>query len=191
MAGATAVKELRTLLLRRIGDDKRSRFVALLMSLLCVALAVGVMVIVTRNLTRPLERVVNLISLIAAGRVREAFNRLKRGEFREFLPEDGADGPGQTNDEICKLIRSVSAMTESLNTLLVKVAQAGNQVAGSATQMAAAVRQVEAAVSEQAASTNQVSATSKEIYATAQDLARTMAGVTRMAAEAVASAQGK
>ena len=175
------------LLLRRIADDKRSRCVALLLSLLCMALAVGVMVIVTRNITRPLNFVVNLTTDIAGGRVREAFDRLKRGEFREFLPEDGA---GQTKDEICKLIRSVSVMTESLNTLLVKVAQAGNQVAGSATQMAAAVRQVEAAVSEQAASTNQVSATSKEIYATAQDLARTMAGVTRMAAEAAETAGG-
>jgi methyl-accepting chemotaxis protein WspA len=188
--GATAVKELRMLLLRRIADDKRSRCVALLLSLLCMALAVGVMVIVTRNITRPLNYIVNLTTDIAAGRLREAFDRLKRGEFREFLPEDGAAGPAQTKDEICKLIRSVSAMTESLNSLLVKVAQAGNQVAGSATQMAAAVRQVEAAVSEQAASTNQVSATSKEIYATAQDLARTMAGVTRMAAEAAETAGG-
>ena len=186
--GSTAVKELRTLLLRRTSEDKRSRSEALLMSLLCMVLAVGVMVIVTRNITRPLNFVLNLTTDIAAGKVREAFARVQRGEFREFLPENGDSGPGQMKDEICKLIRS--AMTESLNTLLVKVAQAGNQVAGSASQMAAAVRQVEAAVSEQAASTNQVSATSREIYATAQDLARTMTGVTRMAAEAAETAGG-
>jgi methyl-accepting chemotaxis protein len=188
--GSTAVNELRTLLLGRIADDKRSRSVALLLSLFCVALAAGVMVVVTQNITRPLNFVVNLTTDIAAGRVKEAFARVQRGEFRKFLPEDDGDGPVKTKDEICKLIRSVAIMTESLNSLLVKVAQAGNQVAGSAAQMAAAVRQVEAAVSEQAASTNQVSATSKEIYATAQNLARTMAGVTRMAAEAAETAGG-
>jgi methyl-accepting chemotaxis protein len=188
--GSIATKELRTLLLQRIADDKRSRSIALLVSLVCVALAAGVMVIVTRNITRPLNFAVKLTSDIAAGKVKEAFARAERGEFRAFLPENEGGGPAQTKDEICQLIRSASAMTESLNTLLAKVAQASNQVAGSASQMAAAVRQVEAAVSEQAASTNQVSATSREIYATAQDLARTMAGVTQMAGEAAETAQG-
>ena len=188
--GTTAVNELRTLLIGRIAEDKRSRSVTWLLSLFCVALAAAVMVAVTLNITRPLNFVVNLTTDIAAGRVREAFNRQQRGEFRKFLPEDADDGRARTKDEICKLISSVSAMTESLNTLLVKVAQACNQVAGSATQMAAAVRQVEAAVSEQAAFTNQVSATSREINTTAQDLARTMAGVTRMAEGAAETARG-
>ena len=186
--GSTTVKELRTLLTGRIAEDKRSRSVAWLMSLFCVLLAAEVMVAVTLNITRPLNFIVSLTKDISTGRVREAFNRQQRGEFRKFLPEDARDGHGQTKDEICTLISSVSAMTESLDTLLVKVAQACNQVAGSATQMAAAVRQVEAAVNEQAASTNQVSATSREIYATAQDLARTMADVTRMAEEAAETA---
>jgi methyl-accepting chemotaxis protein len=188
--GETCTKELRTLLSERIAEDRHARSEALLMSLLCVGLAAGVVVIVTRNITRPLARVVNLTTDIAAGKVKEAFDRLKRGEFQEFIPDDDPGGHARTRDETCKLIRSVSTMTESLNGLLVKVMQACNQVAGSATQAAAAVREVEAAVSEQAASTNEVSATSKEIYATVQELARTMGSVMKMASDAAHTASG-
>jgi methyl-accepting chemotaxis protein len=188
--GETSVQELRTLLVGRIAKDRRSGSEALLMSLFCVGLAVAVMVIVTRNITRPLGCVLSLTSQIAAGRVKEALARLKSEEFQEFLVSDGVGGVVVIKDEIFRLILSVSTMTESLNALLVKVTQACVQVAASATQAAAAVRQVDAAVAEQAASTNEVNATSKEIFATAQDLARTMAGVTRMAAEAAETAGG-
>ena len=188
--GETCTKELRTLLSERIAEDRHARSEALLMSLLCVGLAAGVVVIVTRNITRPLARVVNLTTDIATGKVKEAFDRLKSGEFREFIPDDDPGGHARTRDETCKLIRSVSTMTESLNGLLVKVMQACNQVAGSATQAAAAVREVEAAVAEQAASTNEVSATSKEIYATVQELARTMGSVMKMASDAAHTASG-
>jgi methyl-accepting chemotaxis protein len=188
--GETSIRELRTLLEGRIAKDRRSRTEALLMSLLCVGLAVAVMVIVTRNITRPLGCVVSLTSQIAAGRVKEAMARLKSAEFREFLVSDGAGGVVAMKDEIFRLILSVATMTESLNALLAKVTQACGQVAASATQAAAAVRQVDAAVAEQAASTHEVNATSKEIFATAQDLARTMAGVTRMAAKAAETAGG-
>jgi methyl-accepting chemotaxis protein len=188
--GETCTRELRTLLSARIAADRRSRSEALLMSLLCVGLAAGVVAIVTRNITRPLAHVVNLTSDIAAGKVKEAFDRLKSGEFREFISDDGPSGRARTRDEICKLIRSVSTMTESLNGLLAKVTQACNQVAGSATQMAAAVREMEAAVSEQAASTNEVSATSKQIYATVQELAQTMDSVMKMASDAAHTASG-
>ena len=188
--GETSVRELRTLLVGRIAGDRWLRSEAFLMSLLCVGLAVGVMVIVTRNITRPLGCVVSLTSQIAAGRVKEALARLKSAEFQEFLVSNGAGGTVAMEDEIFRLILSVSIMTESLNALLNKVTQACVQVAASATQATASVRQVDAAVAEQAASTNEVNATSKEIFATAQDLARTMAGVTRMAAEAAETAGG-
>ncbi len=188
--GETGTRELRRLLSARIAADRHSRSEAVLLSLLCMVLAAGVVVIVARNITRPLARVVNLTTDIAAGKVKEAFDRLKSGEFREFISDDGPGGGARTRDEICKLIGSVSTMTESLNGLLIKVMQACNQVAGSATRMAAAVREMEAAVSEQAASTNEVSATSKEIYATVQELARTMSSVMKMASDAAHTARG-
>jgi methyl-accepting chemotaxis protein len=187
--GSNAVSALRALLIGRIAEDKRSRSVAWLRSVLCVLLAGGVMVSVTLNIARPLSFVESLTRDIATGRVSEAFNRHQRGEFRKFLPGNADQTPAEMKDEICKLIGSVSIMTENLNSLLVKVAQAGNQVAGSTSRMSVAIHQVEAAVSEQAASTNQVSVTSKEINATGRDLAQRMAGVTRMAEEASETAR--
>jgi methyl-accepting chemotaxis protein len=187
--GLSSVKALRSLLTVRVAEDKSSRTIAWLLTLFCVALATAVMASVTWNITRPLNFVEALTRDIATGRVSEAINRQHRGEFKKFLPVDTDGGQARTKDEICKLISSVSVMTENLNALLVKVAQAGTQVAGSASRMSVAIRQVEAAVSEQAASTNQVSVTSKEIDVTGQALARRMAGVTRMAEEASGAAR--
>ena len=187
--GSSSVNALRALLIGRISEGKRSRSIAWLMSLLCIVLAGAVMVSVALNITRPLNFVEGLTRDIATGRMSEAFNRQRSGEFRKFLPENAEGGPVRTKDEICKLIKSVSVMTENLNVLLVKVAQAGDQVAGSAGRMSVAIHQVEAAVSEQAASTNQVSVTSKEISVTGKDLAQRMAGVTRMAEEASETAR--
>jgi methyl-accepting chemotaxis protein WspA len=188
--GEVCTGELRTLLQARIAAQNRSRSEAVLMSLLCVLVAVTVVMIVIRNITRPLARVVSLTTDIAAGRVKEAFERLKSGEFQEFISAGCTGGRAEVRDEICTLIGSVCRMTESLNGLLFKVMQACNQVAGGANQTAAAVREMEAAVSQQAASTNQVSATSKEIYATVQELARTMSAVMKMASDAAHTAEG-
>lgn len=192
--GSKATSELRTLLLERIAEDKRSRAMAWLLSLFCIAVATGVMVAVTVNITRPLTFLVRRTADIASGRIKEACDRRQRGEFRTFVPDVDST---RTRDEICQLIRSVSAMTESLHSLVSKVVQASDQVARSATQMTATVRQVEAAVSEQAVSTDQVSATSKQIDATARELARRMAGVTsdaqqtaKTAREEVAAVEG-
>jgi methyl-accepting chemotaxis protein len=182
----SAVRELRLLLERRVTDDHRNRAGALFLSLVSVGLAVSVMVVVTRNITRPLDQIVSLTGNIAAGRVREALERLHSDELKRLLP--AAPAGVKLRDETFGLIESVSTMTESLNALLAKVSRACNQVAGSAGMTADTVREIEAAVAEQAASTNQVSATSRQIHSTAQELAKTMQSVTRMAAEAAHTA---
>ena len=187
--GSNAVNTLRVLLQRRITEDKRSRSVVWLMTLFCVVLAMAVMVSVTLNIARPLNFVEGLTTDIATGRVSEASNRLQWGDFRKFVPENSDGTPARTRDEICKLISSISVMTENLHSLLARVAQAGNQVAGNASRMSVAIRQIEAAISEQAASTNQVTVTSKEISATGRDIAQRMAGVTRMVEEASETAR--
>jgi methyl-accepting chemotaxis protein len=184
----TAIPELRILLERRIADNRRSRAGVLLLSLFSVALAAGVVVMVARNITRPLDKVVDLTTRIAAGRVKEALDRMRSDEFRGLLTAETASA--QVRDETFGLIQSVYVMTGNLNTLLAKVTEACTQVAGSANVTAATVREIEAAVAEQAASTNQVSATSKQIHATARDLAQTMQSVTQMAADAAETANG-
>ncbi len=180
------IPELRRLLEKRASDNRRSRAGALLLCLFSVALAAGVVVVVSRNVTQPLEKVVDLTTTIAAGRVKEALNRLKSDEFKEMLAAKAAGG--QVRDETFGLIRSVYTMTGNLNALLAKVIVACDQVAGGANLTTATVREIEAAVAEQAASTNQVSATSKQIHSTARQLADTMQSVTVMAADAARTA---
>ena len=186
--GETGARELRTLLDERIAASRRARLAALLMSLACVGLAAGVMTVVVRNITGPLERAAKLTASIAAGKVKDAFEQLQNGEWREFGASDARGGPTRTRDEVWGLIGSLSVMTASLNSLLAKVTKTCQQAAGGATQAAAAVRQLEATISEQAASTNQVSATSKEIYANVQEFARTMESVMGMASDAAHTA---
>ncbi|MCE5308298.1 MAG: methyl-accepting chemotaxis protein [Acidobacteriales bacterium] len=186
-AGA-AIPELRTLLEKRISDSRRSRALALLLSLLSVALAAGVMALVVRNITSPLAKVVDLTTRIAAGRVKEAMDRFHDDDFRELFAIEKASK--EVRDETFGLIQSVYTMTGNLNTLLAKVTAACGQVAGSANVTSSTVSELEAAVAEQAASTNQVSSTSKQIHVTARDLAKTMQSVTGMATEAAETAHG-
>ncbi len=85
--------------------------------------------------------------------------------------------PGETQDEIGKLLNAFRSMTVNLNSLIVQVQHSGIQITTSATQIAASGKELEATVNEQVASTNEVAATAKEIAATTTQLVRTMDAV--------------
>jgi methyl-accepting chemotaxis protein WspA len=177
-----STEELRTLLERRTATQKRNRFVALALSLLAVGLAAGLVLLVTRNATRPMERVAEIAGEIAAGRLRQAEARLADDEVRRLLGV--TEIPPEARDEAWRMFQAFRTMTHGLASLLGEVRNSSSQVSGSANHMAAAVRQLEATAAEQASSTSSVAATSNEIFATVKDLATTMDTVTRMAADA-------
>jgi methyl-accepting chemotaxis protein len=177
-----SIEELGKLLETRASVEKRNRFVALALSLLSVGLAVGLLLMIVRNATRPLARVAEIAGEIAGGELQRAEARLAESEVKELLGV--AIIPADARDEVWQMFRAFRTMTHGLASLLGEVRSSGSQVSGSANTMAAAVRQLEATVAEQASSTNSVAATSNQIYATVKSLAKTMDTVTEMAAEA-------
>jgi methyl-accepting chemotaxis protein len=181
---AASLTELQTLLEKRISDFNRLRFGAILLCVLAMAIAGAVQTIVAINITRPLGEVVALAADVAAGRLKQARERLDGGVVRGMLDIREA------RDESCRLVRAIAEMTDSLDTLLRHVSRASSQVAESGTRIGAAVRQLEATVTEQAATANQLNATSNEILANVQELARSMTAVSRVAQEASESANG-
>jgi methyl-accepting chemotaxis protein len=178
-----AAAELLVRLDARISSLWWRRLGAILLSLLAAGFACSMVWIVSRNLSRPLERVVEAAGQIAAGRIGEAERALSEDEVERLLGT--ANMPPWTRDETWRLVDSCRVMIRDLKTLLQQVRVSGVQVNGSATQMSAAVAQLEGTVSEQAASTGEIAATSKEIFATVTDLAKTMEAVTLMGSEAV------
>ncbi len=178
----TSVADLRVLLHARISRLWWMRTGALLLGLLAILVGGTVQTLVSFSITRPMGEVVMLAADVAAGRMKAARERLQTDVVSKMLAFRGA------RDEMFRVVRAISDMTASLDTLLAQVGRAGGLVAMSAGRIVAAVRQMEGAVSEQAASTNQVNATSREIFASVQELARTMSQVSRVALEAAESA---
>ena len=177
-----SIEELGKLLETRGAVERGNRFIALALSLLSVGLAVGLLLTIVHNVTRPLARVAEIAGEIASGELQRAEARLSEGEVGKLL--GAAEIPADARDEVWRMFRAFRTMTHGLASLLGEVRSSGSQVSGSANTMAAAVRELEATVAEQASSTNSVAATSNEIYATVKNLAKTMDTVTRMAAEA-------
>jgi methyl-accepting chemotaxis protein WspA len=122
------------------------------------AIALGIMI--SRQITTQVVRVVHVAEQISAGDLTQKIN---------------TDGMNQ--DEIGKLMRSFQTMSQRLNTLIRQVQQSGIQVTTSATKLAASGRQLEATATEQVASTQEVVATAKEIAATSNELVKTVEAV--------------
>jgi hypothetical protein len=82
-----ALAELRWLLEKRISDLRWKRAAALLAGMLALALAALIVTLIARNITGPLAEVVKLAADIAAGRVKEGRERLKRSAVSQMLAE--------------------------------------------------------------------------------------------------------
>jgi methyl-accepting chemotaxis protein WspA len=96
------------------------------------------------------------------------------------------------DDETGRLLAAIRTMTESLNSLVVRVKKSSIELMSTATQFSAASKQQEATVSGFNASTNEIAAAVREISATSQELLSTMEGVNTVAVETANLAeQGK
>ncbi|HTM22946.1 MAG TPA: methyl-accepting chemotaxis protein, partial [Kofleriaceae bacterium] len=96
------------------------------------------------------------------------------------------------DDETGRLLAAIKTMTESLNSLVVRVKKSSIELMSTATQFSAASKQQEATVSGFNASTNEIAAAVREISATSQELLSTMEGVNTVAVETANLAeQGK
>ena len=124
----------------------------------------GLLLWLTRNLTRRISRAV------AASR------RVAQGDLTGSIDMRGGDETGQ-------LLRDVGAMTASLRGIVSQVKQASLDLNATARQLSAAGKQQEAAIASLGASTSEAAVASRQISVTGRELLGTMHEVAGVAAE--------
>ncbi len=170
--------ELNVLLEIRREHFVTNRLIALSLSGFALLIAIAIVLIISRGITKHVKIVSDIAQNIADGDLNLALNTLndteKIGVFSKY--EDFEN----VRDEIIKLFSSVKRMTLHLDLLLKQVRQTAYQVTDSASSITSSARNLEATVAEQAASTNEVTSTSNTIARTAGTLSENMSYVAEM-----------
>lgn len=178
-----SIDELQILLHRRLSSYEGKRFIALVFSLTLLSIAAFMVFYITRGITKPLGKVIDIAGDIAGGNLGSAAEKIE-----ETSSMVGFDGAGETDktlmaggNEVSRLFASIRRMTQGLESLLGQVRRSGIQVTTSSTLIVASARELESMAVEQAAATNEVNVSSKEIASVARELSQTMAEVTTVA----------
>jgi methyl-accepting chemotaxis protein WspA len=172
-----ASAELENLLRQRLESIESNRLTTILLSMLVLAGAACLVLVIAVGITGPLDQVMEVAEKIALGNIDDAARNLDHmlevGSVEEGrgLPLPGA------RDEIWHLAVVFRNMTNSLRSLIIQVRKSGIQVATSSNEISASSRQLEATATQQAASTNEVSATSREISASSGELVSVVSDV--------------
>jgi methyl-accepting chemotaxis protein WspA len=142
-----------------------------------VALVVLLIGIITRRIASSLTHRISIAT--------DAATQVAAGDLTVSVPRSDEDETGH-------LLNAIRTMTESLNSLVVRVKKASIELMSTATQFAATSKQQESTVSSFGASTNEIAAAVREISATSQELLGTMEGVNKVAIQTAGLAeQGK
>ncbi|WP_148863677.1 methyl-accepting chemotaxis protein [Marinobacter fonticola] len=120
---------------------------AVIVAALLIGLSVG------RTVTKPLNRVSDLMREIAEG----------EGDLRQRLPEDG-------NDELAELGRRFNAFTIKIQNTIREVGATTDQVASAAEELSRVAVETRASVQEQGSETDQIASAINQMAATIQQI---------------------
>ncbi|UUX94863.1 methyl-accepting chemotaxis protein [Aquabacterium sp. J223] len=134
-----------------------------------VALGVACAVFITRSITGPLRRAVQVVDTVA------------RGDLTTHLDPQG-------RNELADLLRSLATMTRQLAATVGQVRQSSEQVASASTQIATGNADLSQRTEEQASNLEQTAASMEELQSTVQQNAATARQADRMAHEAAGAA---
>jgi len=168
------------------GEAAHREAVALLLacSAVALALAVGIGVLVSRSVTRPLQRVVHVMSGLAEGRL----------DQRVAL---------ESRDELGQLAASTDSSLEALAGVMVQIRDEATSLTSSSSTMSSVATQLSASAEESSSQTQVVSAASEQVSASIatvaaageemtaaiEQIATATADASEMAASAVGAAQ--
>jgi methyl-accepting chemotaxis protein len=195
---------LTELLNRRVEKFEREIVVTLAWAALGLFVACLLGIIMIRDVTSTLSRVVHIADRIALGDLSvDASWRARRDEigalYRAF---EGMVAALKEKVDVAKQIaagdlsvqvhlrsdrdalgQALANMVDQLSTLVGEVHRSGQQVNTSVHEIAATAKQQQATATEIAATTTEIGATSREIAATSRELVRTMSEVSAVAEE--------
>ena len=154
-----------------MASTRTIRNLNLLVGLAAILLTTLVLLMLSRSITHTITDLAGVAGLITRGRLAEArqavanINRIRR----------------PPRDETGQLWHSMSAMADSLNSLVGQVQQSSVQLVSTATEIEAAAREQESVIANFGASTTQVVTAARQISATSQELSQTMETVKNVA----------
>ncbi|MCE5333972.1 MAG: methyl-accepting chemotaxis protein, partial [Desulfobacteraceae bacterium] len=185
-----ALKELDLLLDDRMDRYNGRMYTIVYLAIFCLALAGGLVFVISLGITRPLEKVMSLAGEIAEGNINGASAQIGR----LGLDADGASREetaelSRYRDEIWQLAAVFVHMTRALDSLVLQVQRSGIQVVASSTEISAASRQIEATAAAQAASTHELNVTAKGISTSCRLLLESVKRVLEVASETLSLAQ--
>jgi methyl-accepting chemotaxis protein WspA len=153
-----------------ISDRARILYV---LGALVAALVIGIGVVTTR-IARSLTSRISIAT--------DAATRVAKGDLTVVVPHSD-------DDETGRLLNAIKTMTESLNSLVVRVKKSSIELMSTATELSATSKEQEGTAQNFGASTNEIAAAVREISATSQELLSTMDGVSKVGAETAGLAE--
>ena len=143
----------------------------LMVGLAAILLTTLVLLMLSRSITHTITDLAGVAGLITRGRLAEARQAIAQINRRRRPPRD----------ETGQLWHSMSAMANSLNSLVGQVQQSSVQLVSTATEIEAAAREQASVIANFGASTTQVVTASRQISTTSQELSQTMETVKNVA----------
>ena len=157
----TEIKQANSLNGAMVATMNMLRLVLVITGLLILAFALLTAWYITRGITKPLKRTVEMVTRIASGDL-------------------SADIVVESRDETGQLQEAMQLMAQNLRGIISQTVQISSGIASSSTQLRAAAEQIAAGAEQAAGQTDTVATASEEMQATSADIARNCA----LAAEA-------
>jgi len=139
----------------RLNDLKKQKYFSILLILLFTLLGIVLGIIIIRDVSTPLNTLVDAAKRLASGNLSARVNIANK-------------------DEIGQVGVAFNQMADSFQQFINKIAGTGTQLTTSTSEIAAAAKEQEAAVNQQESTTKAIAVTAREISSTARELARTM-----------------
>ncbi|SIR69652.1 methyl-accepting chemotaxis protein [Pseudomonas sp. B10] len=153
---------------RRDAESAQARTFQLISTLLALLVGVIAAVIITRQITRPLQETLAVVERIASGDLTQNVNVTRR-------------------DELGVLQQGIARMGVTLRDLISGIRDGVTQIASAAEELSAVTEQTSAGVNSQKVETDQVATAMHEMTATVQEVARNA----EEASQAAAAADGE
>ena len=136
-----------------------------------IALSILISILITRSITLPLQKGINVADKIAQGDL------------------TCADFDCTSKDEIGALSKSLNTMRVSLSTMIGKFSDTASHVASSSEELSATVTQITKRVDEHASRANQVATASTQMSQTVIDIAKNSANIASSSVDTLNTAQ--
>ncbi|TXR57916.1 methyl-accepting chemotaxis protein [Quadrisphaera setariae] len=161
-----------------------ARWAVVVVSALAVLAAVGMVVVLTRSIGRPLARVLEVVQGLAQGRLDQRTGIASKDEVGRLAVATDA-----SVDQLAGVVRSITQRADALSATSAELAGVAGQLSAGAQESSAQAQVVAGASEEISASMGTIAAAGEEMTSAIGEIASSTATAAQTAADAVATAE--